>query len=169
MTPTAIKLIVFDVDGVLTDGGIYVDDRGVEMKRFHVRDGMAIKLAALMGLKIGVITGRATPSVTLRMAELGVDLVLQRVHNKALGLETLCQRAGVEPQEVAFVGDDLIDLPAMVRCGYPIAVSDAVEEVRAEARFVTTAAGGQAAAREAVEHILKAQNRWDEVLERYQL
>jgi 3-deoxy-D-manno-octulosonate 8-phosphate phosphatase (KDO 8-P phosphatase) len=166
-SPADIKLIVFDVDGVLTDGGIYVDDRGTESKRFHVRDGFAIRAAMSLGLRIGVLTGRSTPAVALRMAELGVNLLIQGAHDKATAFETLCQQAGVETLEAAYVGDDLIDLPAMLRCGYPIAVADAVEDVRAEARYVTTYSGGAGAGREAIEHILRAQGRWDEVVERY--
>jgi 3-deoxy-D-manno-octulosonate 8-phosphate phosphatase (KDO 8-P phosphatase) len=162
-----IKLIVFDVDGVLTDGGIYIDDRGVETKRFHVRDGFAIRAAQSLGLKIGVLTGRSTPAVTLRMAELGIDLIIQGALDKATGLETICQRAGVLPEEAAYVGDDLIDLPAMLRCGYPIAVADAVEDVRAEASFVTPSRGGHAAGRDAIEHILRAKGLWEQVLERF--
>ncbi len=160
-------MIVFDVDGVLTDGSIILDDRGRESKRFHVRDGFAIRAAMMLGLKIGVVTGRSSACVTLRMSELGVDLLLQGVKDKAIGLETLCQHAGVEPPEAAFIGDDLIDLPAMLRCGYPIAVADAVKEVKGIARYNTHARGGRAAAREAIEHILKGQKRWDELLERY--
>ena len=166
-SPTDIKLIVFDVDGVLTDGGIYMDDRGTELKRFHVRDGFAIKAAMSLGLRIGVLTGRSTPTVALRMAELGVTLVIQAAHEKGTALETMCQQAGVQPDEVAYLGDDLIDLPAMLRCGYPMAVADAVEEVRAVARYVTACNGGDAAGREAIEHVLKEQGRWDEVVERY--
>ena len=162
-----IKLIIFDVDGVLTDGSIIISDDGVESKRFHARDGLAIKAAMAAGLKVAVLTARASRALTLRMVEIGVDLVVQRAPSKVIGLETLCQRAGVMPEEVAYVGDDLVDLPVMVRCAYPIAVADAVDEVRAEARYVTTARGGHGAAREAIEHILKAQNRWDEVVERY--
>jgi 3-deoxy-D-manno-octulosonate 8-phosphate phosphatase (KDO 8-P phosphatase) len=120
-----------------------------------------------MGLRIGILTARSTPNVTLRMAELGVQLVVQGMLDKAVGLATLCQKASVLPEEVAYVGDDLVDLPAMLRCGYPMAVADAVEPVRSKARYVTAAAGGRAAAREAIEHLLKAQSRWDEVLERY--
>jgi len=162
-----IKLIVFDVDGVLTDGGIYLDDRGIELKRFHVRDGFAIRTAMSQGLKVAVLTGRSAPVVTLRMAELGVNLVVQGAHDKMVGLETLCQMAGILPEQAAYVGDDLIDLPAMLRCGYPMAVADAVEEVRAEAQYVTRSAGGHAAARDAIEHILKSQGRWADVLEDY--
>ena len=166
MLPT-IKLIIFDVDGVLTDGSIVIDDAGVESKRFYARDGLAIKSALALGLKIGVLTARSSRALTLRMDELGVDLVLQGSSNKVFGLETLCQRAGVMPEEVAYVGDDLVDLPVMVRCAYPIAVADAVAEVKAEARYVTSAPGGRGAARQAIEHILKAQDRWDEVVERF--
>lgn len=163
----AIKLLVFDVDGVLTDGSILVDDRGVESKRFHVRDGFAMKAAMSMGMKIAVLTGRSTRAVTVRMAELGVQHFLQGVADKAIGFETLCQKAGVEMSETGYLGDDLIDLPAMLLCGYPMAVADAVREVREEARYVTQAVGGAAAAREAIEHVLKAQGRWDELVERY--
>ena len=163
----AIRMIVFDVDGVLTDGSVIVDDHGIESKRFHVRDGFGLKAAMLGGLKVGVLTGRSTRAVSLRMIELGIDLLAQGVSDKRIGLEQLCQRAGVLPEETAYVGDDLIDLPAMLLCGYAIAVADAVAEVREQAAFVTTAPGGQGAAREAVEHLLKAQGRWDAVVDRY--
>ena len=162
-----IRLIIFDVDGVLTDGSIIISDSGVESKRFHARDGLAMKAAMASGLKVGILTSRASRALTLRMAEIGVDLVVQRAPNKVIGLETLCQRAGVMPEAAAYVGDDLVDLAAMVRCAYPIAVADAVDEIKAEARYVTAARGGHDAARQAIEHILKAQNKWDEVVERY--
>lgn len=165
--PTTVRLLILDVDGVLTDGSIVVDDRGFESKRFHVRDGFAIRAAMSLGLKVGVLTGRSTRAVTLRMTELGVDLLLQGVSDKAVGFQTLCQMADVTPQETAYLGDDLVDLPAMVRSGYPMAVADGVAEVKSEARFVTRALGGQAAVREAIEHILKAQDRWGEVVDRY--
>lgn len=165
----AIKLIAFDIDGVLTDGSIYLDDSGREFKRFHVRDGMAIAAALSLGVRVGFISGRASRAVTLRAAELGMKLVVQGTTNKCEALETLCQEANVLPEESAFVGDDLQDLPAMLHCGYPIAVADAAPEVRAAARHITKAAGGQAVAREVVEHILRAQNRWDEFVERFGL
>ncbi len=170
MTPDPlpdIRLIAFDVDGVLTDGRIIVDDNGVETKHFNARDGFAMSVAGRMGMRIGIVTGRTGRAVTLRMNELGVGPVLQGVRDKAVGLETLCQQADVMPEQCAYVGDDLIDLPALLRCGYPVAVADAVEEVKAEARYVTAARGGHGAAREVIEHVFKAQDRWDELLERF--
>ena len=152
--PVNIKLIVFDVDGVLTDGSIIVDDMGRESKRFYVRDGAAIKAVMGLGMKVGVVTGRSSRSVLLRVTELGIEHYLPGVTDKLVGLETVCQRAGVLPEEAAYVGDDLIDIPAMVRCGYPIAVADAAEEAKAAAKYITKACGGRGVAREAIEHVL---------------
>jgi 3-deoxy-D-manno-octulosonate 8-phosphate phosphatase (KDO 8-P phosphatase) len=163
----SIKMIVFDVDGVLTDGSIILDDAGVETKRFHVRDGAGIASALAIGFKVGVITGRSSRVVSLRMAELRIPYLLQHCKDKGQGLETLCQEAGILPEQCAYMGDDLIDLPALLRCGYRLAVADAAAEVRSVAHYVTTAPGGRGAAREAIEHILKAQGKWDQVLERY--
>lgn len=162
-----LKLFITDVDGVLTNGSIEYDDTGNETKTFHVRDGLALKLLRDMGWRTAVLTGRASPCVTLRVRELKVDFFLSGVDNKGQGLEDICAMADVEPSEVAYVGDDLIDLPAMTRCGYPIAVADASPEVRQVAQHVTAARGGNAAVREAAEHLLKAQQRWDEALERF--
>jgi len=122
-----------------------------------------------VGLKVGILTSRASRAVTLRMIELGIDLVMQGARNKLVGLETLCQRAEVPPESTAFVGDDLLDLPALTRCGYPIAVADAVAEVREAASYTTSAPGGRGAAREAIEHILKKQNLWAQVVKHYSL
>lgn len=164
-----IKLILFDCDGVLTDGSLIVNDLGIESKAFHVRDGFAMRRAMDVGLKVGVLTGRSSRALTLRMRDLEISLFLQKCNDKAIGLEMLCQQAGVELEETAYVGDDLIDLPALLRCGYPIAVADAVEQVREVARYTTTAPGGKGAAREAIEHILKLQNKWDALLEQFEL
>ncbi len=163
-----ISSIIFDVDGVLTDGRIILNDLGVESKHFHVRDGFAIRAAMLMGLKVGIITGRMSRVVALRAAELGIEHVQQGSKDKGVALEALCERMGVTPDQTAFVGDDLIDLPALLRCGYPIAVKDSVDEVRAVAKYITAQPGGHGAARDAVEHILKKQNRWEELLQHYQ-
>lgn len=160
-------MIVFDVDGVLTDGSIVVDDTGIESKRFHVRDGLAIASALKLGLKVGVLSGRSTRAVTLRMTELKIPYIIQGCSNKAQGIEDICKRAGVSLEETAYVGDDLIDLPALVRVGFPATVADAVDEVKAEAALVTLAPGGRGAAREIIEHILKAQGKWDKLVESY--
>lgn len=165
--PKDIQLLVLDVDGVLTDGSIYVNDDGLEMKRFHVRDGLAISAAQRVGLKIGILSGRSTRAVTLRMQQLQVQYLLQGCKDKEQGLEDLCAQAHVDLSKAAYLGDDLIDLRAMLRCGYPMAVADAVEEVRREAKYVTQAHGGHGAVREAIEMLLKAQNRWDKLVDTY--
>jgi len=164
-----LRLIIFDVDGVLTDGTIVLDNHGVETKRFYVRDGTAFRAAEKLGLRVGVLTGRMSMATTHRMRELGVELFIQGAADKAIGFETLTQRAGVEFEETAYLGDDIVDLPAMMRCGYPMAVADAAREVHRIARYITHAPGGRGAAREAIEHILKAQQKWDAVLEAYGL
>ncbi len=163
-----IQLIVFDCDGVLTDGSIYVDDHGHETKRFYVRDGFAMKLAPTMGLQVAVMTGRGSRSVAMRMSELGIENYMQKVSDKGKALEQLCAKLNLTPQQAAFVGDDLIDIPAMRRAGLPIAVADAAQEVRDIAQFITHAPGGRGAARESVEHILKAQGKWETFLKKYQ-
>ena len=163
----ALRLLILDCDGVLTDGSILVDDLGRESKRFHVRDGFAIKAAMGVGLQIAVCTGRSVPAVNLRLTELGVKHVLQGASDKLVGLETICQWTGVEPGQAAYMGDDLPDIPAMVRCGFAITVADAAAEVVEVAAMQTEAPGGHGAVREAVEHILRTQNRWDEIVDRY--
>jgi 3-deoxy-D-manno-octulosonate 8-phosphate phosphatase (KDO 8-P phosphatase) len=168
MTLQDIELLLTDVDGVLTDGSIVIDSHGTEVKRFHVRDGAGMVAWTKCGLKLGIITGRPSPVTMLRAAELRVDFVEQcGAMSKVTALENICQRAGVEPSGVAFIGDDLADLPVLTRVGYPIAVGDAVEEVRGVAKYVTRATGGRGAVREAIEHLLKGMGRWDEVVEEY--
>jgi 3-deoxy-D-manno-octulosonate 8-phosphate phosphatase (KDO 8-P phosphatase) len=163
----SISMIVFDVDGTLTDGGLVYDSTGGEIKRFHVRDGFAFTAALSVGVKIGVITARQSPIVTRRMAELNVPFVMQGQRDKKIAIETLCQQAGLLPEQVAYVGDDILDLPALLMCGYPIAVADAVEEVKYVAKYVTQLPGGHGAARDAIEHILKAQGKWEAVVDQF--
>jgi 3-deoxy-D-manno-octulosonate 8-phosphate phosphatase (KDO 8-P phosphatase) len=160
-------MLLLDHDGVLTDGTIGLDDRGQETKHYYSRDGLGIRLAQQNGLAIGVITGRGARSVTLRLQELDIELIVQRCNGKADGLAKLTDRAGIAPEHTAFLGDDIIDLPAMRRCGYPMAVADATVEVRAAATYVTDAPGGRGAVREAVEHILKTQGKWDAAIAKY--
>jgi 3-deoxy-D-manno-octulosonate 8-phosphate phosphatase (KDO 8-P phosphatase) len=164
---TSIRLLVLDVDGVLTDGGIRIDDRGVETKRFSVRDGFAIAAARHAGIAVAVATGRSSPLVNLRMAELGVEPVLQGVRDKRAAVERIGGIVGVEPAGTACMGDDLVDLPALGYAGVAICPADAVAEVRERADLVTEACGGHGAVREAIEKIMKAQGTWDAVVERY--
>ncbi|MCX5641169.1 MAG: HAD hydrolase family protein [Planctomycetota bacterium] len=142
----SIRLLCLDVDGVLTDGTVQLDDLGHETKRFNVRDGLGIS------------------AVRHRLEELGVRHLYSGSKNKFDDIRDAANACGVPLSAVAFVGDDLPDLPAMRACGYPVAVHDAAAEVRAVAAFVTTAAGGHGAVREVVEHLLRSQNRWNEAL-----
>ena len=162
-----IRLLMLDVDGVLTDGSIVLDEKGREIKRFHARDGLGIKLWMGLGYEIAIVSGRTSDAVEARMAELGVTTVMQGVSDKRAALKRLCERLGIEPASAACVGDDLPDLPAMRRAGYAIAVADADPRVRACADYVTKAPGGRAAVREAIEHLLERMGRLDEVLRQY--
>jgi 3-deoxy-D-manno-octulosonate 8-phosphate phosphatase (KDO 8-P phosphatase) len=193
-----IKLILFDVDGVLTDGKIWIfpapagpqsgaqqsileksaqpGGQGgfglhsaslIEAKGFHAHDGAAISLARLAGIKTGVITKRISETVALRARDLKMDHVYQGIQDKASVLAQILEKDGITAAEAAFVGDDVIDLPAMRQCGLAIAVKNARPEVKAEAHLVTSHAGGDGAARDAVEYILKAQGKWKQVVEDY--
>lgn len=160
-----IQLICLDVDGVLTDGGIYLDDRGVETKRFHVRDGLGLNIWKKLGGELAIITGRSGLAVRHRADELGIEHVFQGSTDKVADFGRLLNDLGLTASQAAMIGDDLPDLPVLRLCGYPMAVADAAREVREEADYITTRPGGLGAVREAVEHLLKAQDRWDEALE----
>jgi 3-deoxy-D-manno-octulosonate 8-phosphate phosphatase (KDO 8-P phosphatase) len=162
-----IQLIVFDVDGVLTDGSIIYGNTGNEFKRFNIRDGFGIRAARFSGIQVGVLTARSSEVVHRRMEELKIDHYFHGCKNKAEGIQAISERARVSLEQTAFMGDDILDLPAMKKVGYPMAVADAAIEVLETARFVSEAKGGRGAAREAVEHILRAQGKWDEVLEKF--
>lgn len=163
-----IRLLLLDVDGVLTDGSILVDTDGREVKRFHVRDGAGIVYWQKCGFKVGVITGRPSPITSLRLQELGVDLIEQcRATEKLASLEALLHRSGFRADQVAYMGDDLADLPVLNRVAYPMAVADAVSEVRAIARYTTKNPGGRGAVREVIEHLLRGLGRWDELVQQY--
>jgi 3-deoxy-D-manno-octulosonate 8-phosphate phosphatase (KDO 8-P phosphatase) len=163
-----VRLILLDVDGVLTDGRIFFvpDGEGgvVESKSFDVVDGAGIACAHRAGLQTGIISGRESPAVTARADELGIKEVHQGIRDKAHALERVVQRTRVEPENICFAGDDIVDLPVMRRVGFPIAVANAPEEVRAHAAYVTSARGGRGAVREIVELILRAQGKWDEIV-----
>lgn len=162
-----IEVMIVDVDGVLTDGTILVDDRGVETKHFHVRDGSGVQFWRKAGKRIAILSGRFAPLVNRRAAELGIHPVIQGVSSKAEPFVRLLRELSVEPHQVCFVGDDLADLPAMRAAGLAACPADAATEVKAAAQLVTTARGGRGAVREVVETILKAQNRWQDVVNHY--
>ncbi|MBL4702106.1 MAG: HAD-IIIA family hydrolase [Phycisphaeraceae bacterium] len=162
-----IKLFIFDVDGVLSDGGIYLSDHGIESKRYNVRDGFGIVAARKMGIEVGILTGRSNRNVTLRMRELCIPHIVSGASDKAQGLTELCKLYDIAPEHVAYLGDDLIDLPAMTKVAYPMAVSDAEEAVKAHAKYITTKPGGHGAARDAINHVLTKMGRMDELVQMY--
>ena len=154
-----IRLLILDVDGVLTDGGLYYDHAGNVTKRFNVQDGLGIKLLQKAGIEVAIITGRKSGVVAARARDLGIEHVHQGVADKRATLAALLERLGVQWSECAFMGDDLIDLPAMTRCGLAIAPANARPVVKEIAHTVTEAGGGRGAVREAAELILEAQGR----------
>ncbi len=164
-----IRLFLMDVDGTLTDGGVCLmalpNDGGIaELKIFSSLDGLGLKLAHTMGIKTGFITGRKSPAVAQRAQENRVDYVYLGQENKMAAFEECLQKAGVSENEVAYLGDDLPDLPLAIRVGLAIAVANAAPELKAICHYVTDARGGQGAAREVVELILKSQGRWEEAI-----
>jgi 3-deoxy-D-manno-octulosonate 8-phosphate phosphatase (KDO 8-P phosphatase) len=178
-----IRLLLFDVDGVLTDGKLFFVPEDsqrlaqsspsqsaqgqIEVKGFHAHDGAAISLARLGGLKTGLITNRSSETVALRARDLKLEHVHQGVRNKGACFQEVVDQEGLQPQEAAFLGDDVIDLPAMRAGGLAIAVQNARAEVKQEAHYITPHAGGDGALRDAIEFILKAQGKWKKVVEDY--
>lgn len=162
--PRSIRLLCLDVDGVLTDGGIHIDDHGVETKRFHVRDGAGLRMWRHLGGEVAIITARRSGSLRHRLGELGIRHVVQGSKDKGEALATIAAELRLEPEQCAMIGDDLADLSALRLCGYPMAVFDAAVEVKELARFVTVRPGGLGAVREAIEHLIKGQGRWDEAV-----
>lgn len=162
-----IRLLVLDVDGVLTDGSIIYTDGGEEIKCFHVRDGHGIRLLQQAGIVVALVTGRQSAAVTHRARNLQLTHVHQGVRDKLAVLKTLQASLGVSPQQTAVVGDDLVDLSMMQQAGLAVAVADAVMEVKARAHLVTSAPGGRGAVREICELLLKARGVWEELLQRY--
>ncbi len=159
-----IRLLLLDVDGVLTDGKIIYDDQGFETKFFNVKDGVGIRLLIKCGLEVGIITGRISRVVQHRCANLGIKKVYQGASNKVAIFKKIIEECALSEEEVAYIGDDLPDLSLFDLVGVPIAVADAHELVRKKARIVTNAEGGKGAVREACEILLKAQGLWDEVI-----
>ncbi len=166
-----VRLLVLDVDGTLTDGGVIYDAAGNEAKRFHIHDGLGIVLAAFVGLRVAWMTGRTSSLVERRARELGIpaNLLLQGVRDKGFALVALAARLQVPPDAVAYMGDDLNDLPALRIAGLALAPANAVAEVAAAAHLVTPRAGGDGAVRDAIEAILKARGDWAYALEAYRV
>jgi len=165
-----IRVFLMDVDGTLTPGVVclqaFPDGSVAEMKVFNARDGAGLKLASIMGIRTGIITGRDTPAVARRCREMAVEFVIQGQPRKLEAYKGILTRAGVTDEEVAYLGDDLPDLPLLERAGLAVAVADAAAEVKRVAHYVTRADGGKGAAREVVELILKSQGRWKEAIPR---
>jgi 3-deoxy-D-manno-octulosonate 8-phosphate phosphatase (KDO 8-P phosphatase) len=156
-----VKLVVLDVDGVLTDGGLYYDQSGCIVKRFHVQDGLGIKMAAQAGLEFAVITGLDSPAVRRRVTELGIGHYHPGHHRKAPILRSIAEKTGISPQQMAYVGDDWVDAAPMSMVGLPLAVANARPEILKLAVWTTRANGGQGAVREAIDFILRAQGKLD--------
>lgn len=164
-----ISWILLDVDGVLTDGGLYYDRRGAGMLEFHVRDGLGIKLAQRAGIQVGVLSGRASRALDRRATELDLDAAITGSRDKAADFERFLEQKGTEPRRVAFIGDDLPDLQVLARCGLSFAPADAVAEVRAVVHSVLEHRGGCGVVRELVEAILRARGVWERMLEPFSL
>jgi len=162
-----IELILSDVDGVLTDGGIWYDNQGVEIKSFHIRDGLGIKLWQRSGFKFGLLTARTSHIVKLRALELGIDIVRQGFENKLPAAIDILRELQLNSEQTCYIGDDLTDLPVIRHVGLGIAVADAVSEVRSAANYITKITGGRGAVREVIELVLKGKNRWDDIVQRY--
>ena len=166
-TARGLRLVAFDVDGVMTDGGIYFVGAGEEARRFDVRDGMGVVLARNAGLRTAIISSRSSVTVRRRAEELGIDALYEGHERKGEALDLLLEEQALRPEEVAYLGDDLQDLPVMNRVGLPIAVADARPEVIRRALHVTRAFGGHGAVREAIEWILEARGEMRSVLKQF--
>lgn len=163
-----IRVLLMDVDGTLTPGYVclqtFPDSSVAEMKMFNAHDGAGVKLASIMGLRTGLITGRDSPATARRAREMAMEFIIQGQPKKLEAYKAILTRAGVTDDEVAYIGDDLPDLPLLGRAGLAVAVADAVVEVKRAAHYITTVRGGEGAVREVVELILKAQGKWKKAI-----
>ncbi|MBI5014074.1 MAG: HAD hydrolase family protein [Deltaproteobacteria bacterium] len=162
-----VELLLLDVDGVLTDGRIVLDDNGVETKAFDVTDGHGLKMLVRAGVDAGLVTGRRSRVVEHRARELGLREVHQGVKDKGRLVSEILRRRGLAPEQVAFAGDDIVDLPVLLQVGLAVTVPDAPEYVRERVHWVTTRAGGRGAVREVCEAILRARGLWEETTRKY--
>jgi len=163
----AIRMVLSDVDGVLTDGRLLIDNQGIESKQFHIRDGQGIRLWQQSGGKFGIVTGRSSQVVKLRAAELDIEILRQGVKDKWPVVLAICEESGLAPAEVCYVGDDLPDMQVIDQVGLGVAVADAAEEVRQAANYTTSVDGGHGAMREVIELLLKNTNRWEAAVRKY--
>ena len=163
----AVRLLILDVDGVLTDGRIIIDDQGREEKHFDVQDGAGLKYWHRAGNRSAILTGRESPAVVHRAKELGITIVRQKALDKLAGYESILAEAGVSDGEVAYVGDDVTDLPVLRRAGFSAVVAEGAPEAKAAALYVTQRPGGRGAVREVIEKLLRLQGRWDALMDRY--
>ena len=162
-----IKLVIFDVDGVLTDGSLFLSDDGQEYKAFNSKDGFGMRLLQDAGIDIGIITGRESTLVRLLMEELGITQIMQGRREKGPALDEMMEKNGLTLDEIAYVGDDVVDLPIMSRVGLSIAVQDARPVVKKHAHWITESVGGRGAGRDVCELILEAHGKWDDIIKRY--
>lgn len=160
-----IKLLICDVDGVLTDGGLYFDREGNESKRFHSQDGLGLKLLMDNGIQVAIVSARSAPSVAQRMKNLGIKHYYQGQENKKIALLELAQTLDLDLSEIAYIGDDLIDLPILTRVGLAVGVVNSVKDILPFVDYTTKKSGGQGAVREVCDKILKAQNLYDKILQ----
>ena len=159
-----VKLMLFDVDGVLTDGNLWYSPSGEEIKSFHSFDGLGLQLLAKSGVRTALLSGRSSPAVAIRAAQLGVEHVMQGVEDKRARYEAFLSRLGVAPGDTGFMGDDLVDVPVLTRCGFAFTVHEAPDEVRKRVHYVAATPAGAGAAREVCEYIMRAQGTFARVL-----
>jgi 3-deoxy-D-manno-octulosonate 8-phosphate phosphatase (KDO 8-P phosphatase) len=159
-----VRLILLDVDGVLTDGTVIIHGDGTESKGFHIRDGAAIVWAMQAGLQIGLLSARASTATTQRAAQLGITIVAQGAGSKSVEFERIIAEVGVDAHSVAYMGDDLLDIPVLHRAGLAGAPADAAEETRAAAHWVSSVPGGRGAVRDFIEFVLRSQGKWDTIV-----
>jgi len=160
-----IRMLLLDVDGVLTDGKIYLDDHGLEMKSFDLHDGHGIKLLHKAGIQVGIISGRSSTSVNVRAKQLAIEEIHQGVADKMKVYEEILHRHQLKDEEIAYIGDDLVDLPLLRRAGLSVVVANAHDAVKRDVDWVTKRGGGSGAVREVVDYLLKAQGKWSKLIE----
>jgi 3-deoxy-D-manno-octulosonate 8-phosphate phosphatase (KDO 8-P phosphatase) len=163
-----IRLLVLDVDGVMTDGKIIMNDMGCEIKNFDVKDGHGIKILMRCGIDVILLTGRRSAVVEHRAKDIGIEEVYQGIFNKLEKFEEILQNKSFNYENIAFVGDDIVDIPLLKRVGFSVAVADATEDVKKCVDYITKKAGGNGAVREVCEIILQAQGKWIDVAKRYE-